>query len=163
MIDEIEKESYAWRRRISIVTVLQGGITTDTPLRHRSRGRSWGTKTQNHKITTSGLIIHKYCVNLCGSLWIFVDIYWYLWIFVDIAFTRTVLYYVLFSALASADFRISRVTLVFLLCNNPGFRTGPQARAWDGCGLRLDRADFFKKIIKKKMNLHLRSESREMI
>ncbi len=33
---------------------------------------------------TSRLIIHKCCVDLCGSLWIFVDLCGSLWIFVDI-------------------------------------------------------------------------------
>ncbi len=33
---------------------------------------------------TSRLIIHKCCVDLCGSLWILVDLSGSLWIFVDI-------------------------------------------------------------------------------
>ncbi len=59
-----------------------------------------GTRKISPLRPTSRLIIHKCCVDLCGSLWIFVDILWifvdlcgslwifvdtYLWIFVDIA------------------------------------------------------------------------------
>ena len=36
------------------------------------------------KRPTSRLIVHKCCVNLCESLWIFVDLCGSLWIFVDL-------------------------------------------------------------------------------
>ena len=49
---------------------------------------------------TSRLIIHKCCVNLCGSLWVFVDLCGSLWIFVDIASS---LIYLLVGLIASGS------------------------------------------------------------